>query len=274
MPEGDTIHRTARSLSAALEGERVTAFQTRAAAVRALGRDRLVGETVERVEARGKHLLIWFHRSRLALHTHLRMTGSWHLYRLGERWRKPPHRVTVRIDVERWVAVCFSAGVCELLSAAQVERHPALSALGPDAVDEQVDLTRARERLDERGGWTIGETLLDQRVLAGVGNVYKCEVCFLLGVNPWARVETLDGELRDGLLASAARLLRVNAEAADGRRVTTVRGASAGARLNVYGRARRPCRRYGTAIRMAAQGEQARVTYWCPTCQGAGVEGT
>ncbi|MGI8575108.1 MAG: DNA-formamidopyrimidine glycosylase family protein [Egibacteraceae bacterium] len=274
MPEGDTIHRAARTLAAALEGERVTAFQTRVAAVRALGPQRLLGQTVERVEARGKHLLIGFDPSQLVLHTHMRMTGSWHLYRSGERWRKPAHRLTVRLDVEDWVAVCFSAPVCELLSAAQIERHPALSSLGPDAVDKRVDLAEARRRLDEREDWTIGEALLDQRVLAGVGNVYKCEVCFLSEVDPWARVETLEGALRDALLATAARLLRRNAGAGDSRRVTTVEGPPGGAdRLHVYGRARRPCRRCGNSIRVAPLGEQGRITYWCPTCQGPGPAG-
>lgn len=274
MPEGDTIFRAARTLSAALAGGEITGVQTRVAQVRRLGPDRLVGQQVGEVEPRGKHLLMRFEPSGLVLHTHMRMTGSWHLYRPGQRWRKPERLLTLRLDVragdDSWVAAGFSIPVCELLTATQVAEHPSLAALGPDALAAATDLAEARRRLDERGAWMIADALLDQRVLAGVGNVYKCEVLFLHGVSPQTRVAEVPPAVRDRLLATAERLLKRNVAASSPVRVTTgVPGAPRGNALWVYGRARRPCRRCGTPIAVDRLGEQARVTYWCPTCQPA-----
>jgi endonuclease VIII len=270
MPEGDTIYRTARTLRDALEGRQVTAVTTTVAQVRALGPDRLVGQTVAAVEPRGKHLLVWFSPSGLALHTHMKMTGSWHLYRAGERWRKPAQWARVSLSTAEHVAVCFSAPVCELLARAQVDRHPSLAGLGPDALDEETDLGEARRRLDERAGWAIAEALLDQRVMAGIGNVYKCEVLHIHGINPWRKVADVEPAQRDAVLATAERLLKANVGPGTMQRTTTrdprVRG---GDRLYVYGRARNPCPRCHTPIRVARQGEQARLTYWCPRCQPA-----
>lgn len=273
MPEGDTIHRTARTLRRALVDAAVTDVATNVGQVRALGERRLVGQTVAAVEPRGKHLLIWFAPSDLALHSHMRMSGSWHLYRPGQRWRKPRHLARFRLDVPDWVAVCFSAPVVALLSRRQVDMHPTLAALGPDALDTAPDVAEARRRLDERGDWTIGEALLDQRMLAGVGNVYKNEVLFIHGIDPWRRVDDLDDETRGALLETAVRLLRANVGPDRVRRVTTGLGAGAvgGEELYVYGRARRPCPRCGRPIAVARQGDQGRLTYWCRACQGPGV---
>lgn len=268
MPEGDTIFRTARTLGRALQDQEVTAVTTTVGQVRQLGAERLVGQRVARVEPRGKHLLIWFAPSDLALHSHMRMTGSWHLYRHGERWRKPRHLARFELQVATWVAVCFSAPVIELLSARQVARHRALAALGPDALDEDADLRQARLRLDERAEWTIGEALLDQRMLAGVGNVYKNEVLFIHRLDPWRRVADIDGETRDAVLATAVRLMRDNVGEDRLRRVTTSGG---GGDLHVYGRHRRPCPRCQRPIAVARQGDQGRLTYWCRSCQGPGV---
>lgn len=270
MPEGDTIFRSARTMRAALVGREVTSFLTSVPQIRALGPQRLVGQVVEGVESRGKHLLHWFAPSDLALHTHMRMSGSWHLYRAGERWRKPRQWAKVVLEVEDATAVCFSAPVCELLSRSQVERHPALTALGPDALDPEVDLEEARRRLDERSGMLIGEALLDQRVIAGIGNVYKSEILYLQRVDPWTPVAQVPASALDALLASAVRLLRRNVASGAFRRVTTGNEGAPGNRLHVYGRARKPCGRCGTPIRVARQGEQARLTYWCPRCQGPG----
>ncbi|HVM00656.1 MAG TPA: DNA-formamidopyrimidine glycosylase family protein [Egibacteraceae bacterium] len=266
MPEGDTIHRSARALGRALRGGVVAAVAAGPTGPRSAAVQRLVGETVERIEARGKHLLVWFSPSGLALHTHMMMSGAWHLYRPGQSWLKPRRRATVVLEVPGWTAVCFSAPVCELLTGAEVARHPALAGLGPDANAERADLAVARARLDARPRWTIGEALLDQRVLAGVGNVYKCEVLFLHGVDPWCPVAAVTPVTRDALLVTAERLLKANAASADAARSTTG-GRGPGARLHVYGRARRPCRRCGTAVRVARQGPQARLTFWCPRCQ-------
>lgn len=267
MPEGDTIHRSAQNLARVLSGRVVNAASGRGRL--SVGLERVVGQVVEGVEARGKHLLMEFSPSRLILHTHLMMAGSWHLYRSGESWRKPRRQATVVLDVPDWVAVCFSAGVCELLTSAQVAVHPSLASLGPDAVAEGTDLEEARRRLDARADWTIGEALLDQRVLAGVGNIFKCEVLFLHGVDPWSRVGDLPGPTRDALLATAEHLLKVNAESGSVRRTTTGTPSAPGpgGRLAVYGRARRACRRCAFPVRVARQGSQARLTYWCPRCQ-------
>jgi endonuclease VIII len=275
MPEGDTIFRTARTLRRALVGGQVTAARTTVGQVRALGVGRLVGQSVAAVESRGKHLLIWFAPSDLALHSHMMMSGSWHAYAPGERWRKPERLARFVLETPAVVAVCFSAPVVELLSRSQVERHRSLAALGPDAlaaVDQPgVDLAEARRRLDTRAQLGIAEALLDQRVLAGVGNVFKCEVCFLHGVDPWTPVGTVPGEVRDAMLATAVALLQANVAPGALRRTTTGDPLTTrGPRLHVYGRARRPCTRCATPIRVARQGAQARLTYWCPRCQGPG----
>ena len=269
MPEGDTIYRAARTLAAALEGATIVRMQARAPQMRAVGSRRLIGERVSTVESRGKNLLIWFEPSDLALHTHMRMTGSWHLYRTGERWRKPAHLARAVIEVEGWTAVCFSAPVVALLTRAEVEKLPALADLGPDALDDTTDLAEARRRLDDRADMTIAEALLDQRVLAGVGNVYKSEVLFIHRVDPWTRVADVPPEKRDELLATAERLLKRNVQPGTSQRITTTVDSTTGPTY-VYGRARRPCSRCATPIRRARQGEQARSTYWCPRCQGPG----
>ncbi|QBI19176.1 Fpg/Nei family DNA glycosylase [Egibacter rhizosphaerae] len=271
MAEGDTIYRTAVTLADALEGREVTEVGDRSPAVRRLDPRRLVGQHVDTVEPRGKHLLVWFEPSRLALHTHMRMSGSWHLYPPGERWRKPSHLAKVWIRTAEWVAVCFSAPVCELLSNEQVARHPTLAALGPDPLGADGDnLDEARRRLDRRPDVPIGEALLDQRVLAGVGNVYRCEVCFILGIDPWTPVGELDGEVRDALLRTAMRLLQANVADRSPQRVTAAARSGGADRHYVYGRARRPCPRCATPIAVARQGTNARLTYWCPHCQGPG----
>lgn len=269
MPEGDTIFRAARALRQALEGETVTAVATTVGQVRALGEQRLVGQTVGEVEPRGKHLLIWFSPSDLALHSHMRMTGSWHLYRHGQRWRKPRHLLRFRLETARWLALCFSAPVIELLSADQVARHPSLAALGPDALADAPDLDEVRRRLDALGDTAIGEALLDQRVMAGVGNVYKNEVLFIHGVDPWTPVSLVDPRTRDAMLDTAVTLLRRNVRPGQGRRVTTA-APGPGDALYVYGRNRRPCPRCQRPIAIARQGDQGRLTYWCRWCQGPG----
>ena len=269
MPEGDTIYRAARTLGRALQGQTVTAFAAKAPQLRAIRPERIVGETIASVESRGKHLLIWFAPTDLALHTHMRMSGSWHLYRTGERWRKPQQYARAVITVEGWEAVCFSAPVVELLPRAEIERLPALAALGPDALDEHPDLAEARRRLDERGDWTIAEALLDQRVLAGIGNVYKSEVLFLHRVDPWTLVNQVPADTRDALLRSAADLLKRNTAPGTSQRITTTVDSTTGPTY-VYGRARRPCARCSTPISQARQGVQGRSTYWCRRCQGPG----
>jgi endonuclease VIII len=266
MPEGDTIYRAAATLRRALLGKTVTRFETSVDSVAAVdAQTPVAGRTVDTVEARGKHLLITF--GDLVLHTHMRMTGSWHIYRPGEPWQKPAHQAHVTIYTDEFVAPCFTAPVVELLTARQAARHPDLTALGPDAITEEFDASEARARMRQRPEVEIGVALLNQRVMAGVGNVYKSEVLFLKRVSPFHKVGELSDETLDALIAESHRLLRLNTTG--GRRRTRF-GLSERDRLWVYGRSGEPCRQCGTRIQMRRQGLDARSTYYCPVCQSTG----
>jgi len=265
MPEGDTIFRTAAVLRAMLVGKRVT--DARAQAGPGLRRvpdlSRVVGAVVTSVEARGKHLLIGFD-SGLTLRSHMRMRGSWHRYRPGEAWRLPASQARAILETPDSVAVAFNTPTLELLNDAGLARSRALHELGPDLLGEAFDADEAMRRLRERDDVALGEALLDQRAVAGIGNVVKSEVCFVERLDPWAPMRRFDDDELDRALASARRLLRANL--GGGARVTTgMRGR--GRELWVYGRAGRPCRRCGAVISTARQGELARSTYWCPRCQ-------
>jgi endonuclease-8 len=253
VPEGDTIHRTANRLRPVLVGQPLVRFD----APRARGSRPRPGATIEAVDAVGKHLVIRFSGG-ITLRTHMRMTGSWHLYRSGEGWKKPAHLARAVVEVAGWTAVCFAAPVVELETAPTSAVN--LSHLGPDltapdVTDADIDTAVARMTDDE-----IAVVLLDQRVAAGIGNVYKSEVLFLGGVDPFKRATEIDTAKKRELIATASKLLRANVVSAGPRRTTNVG-------LAVYGRARRPCHRCGTFIRSQRQGEQARTTYWCPACQ-------
>jgi endonuclease-8 len=162
----------------------------------------------------------------------------------------------------------------ELLSGAQVEAHRSIARLGPDALDAHTDLGEARRRLDARAAQEIGVALLDQAVLAGVGNVYRCEVLFIQHIDPWTLVGDLDDAQRDAVLATAERLLKANVARGSSARITTTTdgGGRRSGRdsLHVYGKGARPCPRCGTAISVSRQGPQARHVFWCTTCQGPG----
>lgn len=267
MPEGDTIFRTAEVLRAALVGRRITGAraQARPSLRRVPDLSRLVGASVRSVESRGKHLLIGFDNG-LTLRSHLIMSGSWHRYRPGERWRRPMREASAILETAESVVVAFNTPVVELLTDADLRGSRTLLELGPDLLAREFDAHEALRRLRERDAEQLGNALLDQRAVAGIGNVYKSEVAFLERMDPWARVAAFDeGELETAL-TTARRLLQANTR---GRaRVTTGSGAP-GERLWVYGRAGRPCRRCGTMIQSARQGELARLTYWCPRCQPA-----
>jgi len=267
MPEGDTIVRTADVLRAALVGRRVTA--ARAQATPGMRRvpdlSGLVGATVTTVEPRGKHLLIGFDCG-LAVRTHLRMSGSWHRYRPGERWQRPAREASMVLATPEAVAVAFNTPVVELLTDAELRRSRPLRELGPDLLGRDFDGDEALRRLRQLDGHELGTALLDQRAVAGIGNVYKSEVAFLERLDPWAPVGAFtEGELA-AALRTARRLLQANTRG--GARVTTGSRAR-GEALWVYGRAGRPCRRCGAPVQHARQGELARLTYWCPRCQPA-----
>jgi endonuclease-8 len=265
MPEGDTIFRTATVLRAVLIGRTITAAraQARPGIRRVPDLDRLVGACVTGVEPRGKHLLIGFDTG-FTLRTHLRMTGSWHRYRPDEPWKLPKRQASVVLETADSIAVCFNAPTVELLSDAELARQPTLAALGPDLLAPDFEADVAVKRFHDRGTAELGEALLDQRVVAGIGNVYKSEVCFIERLSPWRPVGELDDPTLRRVLATARRLLRANI--GGGARVTTG-GARGAGPLWVYGRAGRPCRRCGRLIEARRQGELFRTTYWCPGCQ-------
>jgi endonuclease-8 len=245
MPEGDTIYRTAEALRRRLVGKPV---------VDARPRDltRLTGSTVTAVEPVGKHLLFRF-SSGLVLHSHMRMNGAWHLYEPGQRWLKPERLARAVLATEDTVAVCFNAPLVKLT------REPEVGHLGPDLLSEEFDVDIAVRRARGSPASTVAELLLDQRVAAGIGNVFKCEALWWLRIDPWLPPQRLDDARLAELYGTARDMLRANRSGL-GRRFSY--GAPA-----VHGRAGRPCRRCATLIKARAQGEQARTTYFCPACQ-------
>ena len=257
MPEGDTLFRTAAGLRPYLVGREVLAARAQGpGAVPQV--QRVVGKRVDAVEAQGKNLLIRFDGG-LELRTHLRMHGSWHRYRPGERWRRPPGRARLVLEVDGAVAVCFDAPVVELFESRAERVHPTLSTLGPDLLKPDFDAAEAHRRLraPERRAMAISAALLDQRAMAGLGNIWRNETLFAERVGPFARVADLDDATLDGLIATGRRLLTTSAGVAPGRAPT-----------RVYRRTGRPCPRCGTAIRsMPLGGDVPRTTYWCPSCQ-------
>jgi len=275
MPEGDTIFRAARTLHRALAGKQVTAFESALPVLNRIHEDSPVtGRTIERVNAAGKHLLMHFSGD-LVLRTHMRMNGSWHIYRRGEKWQRPRRDMRIVIATTDFEAVGFSIPVAEFTSARTLGKHRELRKLGPDVLSEDFDAGTALGRLRERGATAIADALLNQRVLAGLGNVYKSEVLFMCRVNPFALVRDLDDAALASLVETGRRLLKANVTEGlalmttyTGFRRTTGR-SDPKERQWVYGRARLPCRRCGTAIRVRKQGTDARLTYWCPGCQGS-----
>lgn len=262
MPEGDTIWRAARALDAALAGRTLTGFSSSLPAVAATARRfGLVGRPVAGVEAKGKHLLVRFGGGTV-LHTHQGMTGSWHLYRRGSRWRQAPDLARVVLEAGEIVAVCFRAPRVELLPAAEAARHEVLVRLGPDVMAEGFDAAEARARLRAAGDLPIGAALLDQSRVAGVGNVYKSEALFLCGLSPFTPASRLDDRALDRLVATARRQMRWNLDAVS-RRTTHL----AAARHWVYRRSGQPCLRCGATIERRVQGDPPRSTYFCPRCQ-------
>ncbi len=258
MPEGDTLFRAAAGLRPHLVGRAVTAARARRPGPQI---ERVVGATITDVESQGKNLLIRFDNG-LELRTHLRMNGSWHRYRAGERWRRPEARARVVLEVPGSVAVCFDAPVAELFETRAESIHPALAGLGPDLLDpgygpDQAAEAMRRLRDASRASMTVSEALLDQRALAGIGNIWRNETLFAERVDPFVAVERLDDPTLERLVGTARRLLLASAAAAPGR-----------GPLRVYRRAGRPCPRCGTAIRSGPiRAELPRTTYWCPRCQ-------
>jgi len=268
MPEGDTIHRAARTLHAALAGQTVVRFETALAQLARVDEDAPVaGRVIEGVEAAGKNLLMHFSGD-LHLHTHMRMHGSWHIYRPGERWRMPRRAMRVVIETAEWVAVAFNVPVAELHDAGSLARQEDLRRIGPDFGAADFDFDEALRRIRERADMEIADVLLNQRVIAGLGNEFKSEVLFVSGIHPFARVAALSDEQLMSILRHARKLMLANIEKREAGRQTTW-SLDPRQQQYVYGRGGKPCRRCGTRIELAKQGRDARGTYWCPRCQQA-----
>ncbi|MER5373016.1 DNA-formamidopyrimidine glycosylase family protein [Streptomyces sp. NPDC002553] len=259
MPEGDTVWQAARRLHGALAGKTLTRSDLR---VPKHATADLTGRTVLDVTARGKHLLTRIEGG-LTLHSHLRMDGSWRVYTNDQRWTGGPgHQIRAILGTEDRTAVGYRLPVLELLRTADEAR--AVGHLGPDLLGPDWDPERALANVLADPDRPLGEALLDQRNLAGIGNVYKCELCFLLGVSPWLPAGALPADRAAKLPALAKRLLEVNRD-----RLVRATTGRRGQDLFVYGRAHRPCLRCGTPVRLADQGDgsRERPTYWCPACQ-------
>lgn len=258
MPEGDTIFMAAARLRGALVGRPITSFVAKTLRPQL----DLKGRAVESVEARGKNLLIHF-EGRLVLYTHMRMSGSWHVYRPGEPWRKAASRARVTIENGVFTVVCFNAPVVELMTEARAQRHPVLSQLGPDLLAETPDFPTMLRKLRHRPDRPLGEALMDQRTLAGIGNVYKSEVCFLERLDPFSKTGAHEEAALLAVLRRARLLMRSNLVPVP--RSTRQRGRAG--RYWVYGRGGEPCLECRTPIRVRRQGDAGRTTYFCPSCQ-------
>jgi endonuclease-8 len=262
VPEGDSVWQAAARLRDALAGSELTRCDLR---VPKLATVDLSGKVVESVQSRGKHLLTRFSHG-WTLHSHLRMEGSWQIYEPDAAWRGgPTHQIRAILGTSRRTAVGYRLPVLELLRTADEPR--AVGHLGPDLLDPEWNAASAEEamrRLQAKPERAVGEALIDQRNLAGIGNIYKSELCFLTGVTPWTPLADIPDLPR--LVDRAHRLLLANRDRP--MRVTTGE-TRPGRTLWVYGRKRGTCLRCGTAVRSADQGSpgEERVTYWCPLCQ-------
>ena len=267
MPEGDSIFRTARALERVLTGHQVTRFESVFPRLTRIDDDTPIrGRTIDRVEARGKHLLIWFSGD-LVLRTHMRMNGSWHIYRPGERWFRPHHEMRIVIETAPIHAVAFNVPVAEFHDAASLARQDDLVHIGPDFLADEFDFDEAMRRIRERPDEEIADVLLNQRVVSGIGNEYKNEVLFVARVHPFRRVRDLEDESLLSILRTARKLMIANVTKRSSGRVTTF-SLDPSQQQYVYGRGGKPCRRCGTRIQYAKQGKDARGTYWCEKCQG------
>jgi endonuclease-8 len=259
MSEGDTVHHAARRIEAVLAGrvaEQILAPQPR----HALDRwpERLAGCAVRGVEARGKHLLVRFARG-LTLHSHLRMTGTWGVYERGRSWHRAAHKAWLVMRAGEWEVVQFDGPVLELMSERRIRSDRRLAELGPDVFGEDFEEALFLRRLRaEDPSRPIGDALLDQRILAGIGNVWKAEACFATALNPWRPV----GEVSDEQALAVVSFIReYMARAAQAPEGNGVRPSA------VYKRAGQRCLRCSATVCARGQGENNRITYWCPGCQ-------
>ena len=280
MPEGDTIYRTARALTRAIGGKTVTRFESAYAQLASANdNDPFNGQTITHIEARGKWLLIHFSGSGMTggsiLATHMLMSGSWHIYRPGEAWQDKPGNARIVIETADFVAVGFRIPLARMYTEQSLTRDRKIPRSDQDVLSASFDAASAANKLMARTRDELADALLRQDVLAGVGNVFKSEICFLLGLSPFCKVAILSQTQIKEIVATAQRLLAANVLEDSSDRIVTYGGknrrttsnADPGENLWVYGRKNEPCRRCGTPIQRALQGPNARSTYWCPTCQ-------
>jgi endonuclease VIII len=255
--EGDSILRIARRIDASLKGSEVAVRTPGPRRPAGLPIAEIDGRVLERAESRGKHLLLHFEDARV-LHSHLGMRGTWHLYADGERWRRPASQAWIAIATDVAEAVNFGGSTMRIATEAQLLRDPRLARLGPDLLAEDFDVEGAVHSLRSAGPeLELGEALLGQRLVAGIGNIFRSEGCFAAGVDPATPLGDLDDERLSAVLELTRGLMLEAVET--GRQPA-----------QVYRKAGRPCPRCGETIRSRARGESARVSYWCPRCQPPG----
>ncbi len=274
MPEGDTIFRAARTLHRALAGHKITQFESVFPKLTRVHVDQpICGRTVERIEAQGKWLLMHLSGG-LVLLSHMLMSGSWHIYRTGEKWRMPRHAMRVMLATDTFVAVAFNLQIAEFHTADSLQRRAGFATLGPSVLSAEFDEGAAVARLLAHGDMEVGDALLKQSIVAGIGNVFKSEICFACAVNPFRKVASLTPQEAGNLMATSRKFLKANVVGTAGDQIVTytvmrrtTSRANPEERLWVYKRGGDSCRRCGTPIESRKQGLDARVTFWCPQCQ-------
>ena len=259
MAEGDSNSRAAASLRTALLGKTVTRLVT----PEGLSPLPRTGAAIEAVESHGKYLEIIFDDG-IILNSRLRLRGAWGLYHPGQKWRKRRHLADIIIETDEWVAVAFSTSLIETYRQFDQSRHPRAGRLGPDLSDPQADMHECAARLFhyDKPDTTIAEALLDQRVMSGISNVYRCEVLWACGLHPWAKVSDVPQSTCLDLVLTSATQLRGNLQSPARITAPDIPGG-----LAVYGRNGQKCVRCGDIIRLTKMGEMARLLYWCPGCQ-------
>lgn len=274
MPEGDTIFRAARTLNKALAGTAIVRFESVFPRLNRIDEDApVVGRTVESVVARGKWMEMTL-SGELLLVTHMLMNGSWHIYRPGEKWKRPQRDMRVLIATHDFVAVAFNIQVADFYTAAEIDKKSPSRQIKQHFLSAEFSEDEAFAELRSAGEMEVGEALLRQRLVAGIGNVYKSEVCFACGVNPFAKISHVPDEGLRCMISAARRFMLANVAETSGEAIVTYTGfrrttgrANPADRLWVYGRNGKPCRKCGRPIRSRKQGTDARVTFWCPQCQ-------
>ncbi|MDQ1410521.1 MAG: endonuclease [Acidobacteriaceae bacterium] len=279
MPEGHTIYRAARTLDLALAGQTITSFESALPHLSRVEVDHgVVGRIVEKVAAQGKWLLMYF-SGELILLSHMRMSGSWHIYRPGETWKRWRYDMRVVLGTPKILAVAFNVPIAEFHTAASLTRREGFKSVGPSTLAENLDESEGIARLRAHPDLEIGVSLLTQSLVSGIGNVFKSEICFACGINPFRTVSDLTDDDLKCVVSKARKFMLANVTEASGDKITTyvpmcrtTGRASVWERLWVYKRTGEPCRRCRGAIVSRKQGLDARTSFWCPRCQPMGMK--